>query len=245
MANSFVTEIARKSDDLSRWYTDVVLKAELADYWQVHGFQVIRPYGYALWENIQAGLDRRLKATGHKNAYFPLLMPESLLAKEADHVEGFAPEVAWVTHAGREQLSERLAIRPTSEAIFGTMYSKWIQSWRDLPMLLNQWSTVLRWEKSTRLFLRTTEFIWQEGHTAHRTEAEALDETMKILEIYRDFVENDLAVPVIPGLKSETQKFAGAVATYTIEALMPDGQALQSATSHFFGENFARAFDIT
>jgi prolyl-tRNA synthetase len=245
MANTFVSEIARKSDDLSRWYTDVVLKAELADYWQIHGFQVIRPYGYALWENIQSGLDRRFKATGHKNVYFPLLMPESLLTKEAEHVEGFAPEVAWVTQAGTETLPERLAIRPTSEAIFGTMYSKWIQSWRDLPMLLNQWCSVLRWEKSTRMFLRTSEFLWQEGHTAHRTEAEAEAETMQMLEVYRDFVEKDLALPVIPGRKTEAEKFAGAVATYTIEALMPDGQALQSATSHFLGENFARAFNIT
>ena len=245
MANTFVSEIARKSDDLSRWYTDVVLKAELADYWQIHGFQVIRPYGYALWENIQAGLDGRFKATGHKNVYFPLLMPESLLTKEAEHVEGFAPEVAWVTQAGNETLPERLAIRPTSEAIFGTMYSKWIQSWRDLPMLLNQWCSVLRWEKSTRMFLRTTEFLWQEGHTAHRTEDEAEAETAQMLEVYRDFVEKDLALPVIPGKKTEAEKFAGAIATYTIEALMPDGQALQSATSHFLGENFAKAFNVT
>jgi len=245
MDKAFVAEVPKKNEDLSRWYTDVVLKAELADYWLIHGFQVIRPYGFGIWENMQALLDARFKATGHKNAYFPLLMPESLLTKEAEHVAGFAPEVAWVTEAGQEALSERLAIRPTSEAIFGTMYSKWIQSWRDLPMLINQWCNVLRWEKSTRLFLRTTEFLWQEGHTAHRTEEEALAETMQMLEIYRDFVENDLAVPVIAGRKSESEKFAGAVATYTIESLMPDGQALQTATSHFLGQNFAQAFDIT
>jgi prolyl-tRNA synthetase len=245
MATVQPTQLTPKSQDLARWYTDVILKAELADYWLIHGFQVVRPYGYALWENMQQRLDARFKATGHQNAYFPLLMPENLLAKEAEHVEGFAPEVAWVTQAGKEELTERLAIRPTSEAIFGTMYSKWIQSWRDLPMLLNQWCSVVRWEKSTRLFLRTTEFLWQEGHTAHRDEADARAETARMLEIYRDFVENDLAIPVVPGIKSETQRFAGAEATYTIEALMPDGQALQSATSHFLGQNFARAFDIT
>jgi prolyl-tRNA synthetase len=244
-ARDFVAELTKKSVDLSRWYTEVIQKAELADYWQIHGFQVIRPYGYALWELMQARLDARFKATGHKNVYFPLLMPESLLTKEAEHVEGFAPEVAWVTEAGGEKLAERLAIRPTSEAIFGTMYSKWVQSWRDLPLLLNQWCSVVRWEKSTRFFLRTTEFLWQEGHTAHRTEDEAREETMRMLEAYRDFVEADLAVPVIAGRKSEAEKFAGADSTYTIEALMPDGQALQSATSHFLGQNFARAFDIT
>ncbi len=245
MDKAFVTDVAKKSEDLSRWYTDVILKAELADYWLIHGFQVVRPYGYALWENMQSRLDARFKATGHKNAYFPLLMPEQLLTREAEHVAGFAPEVAWVTQAGSEELSERLAVRPTSEAIFGTMYAKWIQSWRDLPMLLNQWCSVIRWEKATRFFLRTTEFLWQEGHTAHRTEADALDETMRMLGIYQDFVENDLALPVIAGRKSESEKFAGAEATFTIEALMPDGQALQSATSHFLGQNFARAFDIS
>jgi len=241
----FVTELTKKSEDISRWYTEVIMKAQLADYWQIHGFQVVRPYGFALWENMQSLLDARFKATGHRNAYFPLLMPESLLAKEAEHVAGFSPEVAWVTQGGDEKLTERLAIRPTSEAIFGTMYSKWIQSWRDLPMLLNQWCNVLRWEKATRFFLRTTEFLWQEGHTAHRTEEEAEDETLRMLRIYRDFVENDLAVPVIPGQKTEAEKFPGAQATYSIEALMPDGQALQSATSHFLGQHFARAFDIT
>jgi len=243
--SNFVTELTKKSVDLSRWYTEVILRAELADYWQIHGFQVIRPYGYALWENVQGLLDARFKATGHKNAYFPLLMPESILLKEAEHVAGFSPEVAWVTEAGSEVLPERLAIRPTSEPIFGTMYSKWIQSWRDLPMLLNQWCSVVRWEKATRFFLRTTEFLWQEGHTAHRTEAEAQEETMRMLRVYQDFIEGDLAIPVIVGRKSEAEKFAGAEATYTVEALMPDGQALQSATSHFLGQNFARAFDIT
>lgn len=245
MDKAFVVEVPKKSEDLSRWYTEVILKAELADYWLIHGFQVIRPYGYGIWENMQSLLDARFKATGHKNAYFPLLMPENLLTKEAEHVAGFAPEVAWVSEAGQEALSERLAIRPTSEAIFGTMYAKWIQSWRDLPMLLNQWCDVIRWEKSTRFFLRTAEFLWQEGHTAHQTESEAIDETMQMLEVYRDFVENDLAIPLIAGRKSESEKFAGAVATYTVESLMPDGQALQTATSHFLGQNFARAFDIT
>ena len=245
MGTVYVSELTKKSEDLSRWYTDVILKAELADYWQIHGFQVVRPYGYALWENIQAGLDARFKANGHKNVYFPLLLPESLLTKEAEHVAGFAPEVAWVTKAGSDELTERLAIRPTSEAIFGTMYAKWIQSWRDLPMLLNQWCSVVRWEKSTRFFLRTTEFLWQEGHTAHRTSEEAQAETMQQLETYREFIETELAIPVIAGRKSDAEKFAGADSTYTIEALMPDGQALQSATSHFLGQNFAKAFDIT
>ena len=241
----FVAELTKKSVDLSRWYTEVVLKAELADYWNIHGFQVLRPYGNALWENMQGRLDARFKASGHKNVQFPSLMPESLLVKEAEHVEGFAPEVAWVTHAGKEELAERLAIRPTSETVFMTLYAKWIDSWRDLPMLLNQWCSVLRWEKTTRFFLRTTEFLWQEGHTAHRSGEEAKAETMQMLEIYRDFVENDLAIPVVAGQKSESEKFAGAQETYTLESLMPDGQALQSCTSHFFGDNFARAFDIT
>jgi prolyl-tRNA synthetase len=243
--SDFVAELTKKSVDLSRWYTEVILKGELADYWNIHGFQIVRPYGYALWENMQQRLDARFKKTGHKNAYFPLLMPESLLKKEAEHVEGFAPEVAWVTQGGNEELTERLAIRPTSEAVIMTMYSKWIESWRDLPMLLNQWCTVVRWEKTTRFFLRTTEFLWQEGHTAHRSAEEAKAETMQMLEVYRDFIENDLAVPVIAGQKSESEKFAGAQETYTLESLMPDGQALQSCTSHFFGDNFAKAFDIT
>ncbi|MFN0071746.1 MAG: proline--tRNA ligase [Chloroflexota bacterium] len=241
----FVEQLPRRSDDYSRWYLDVIAKAELADYSPVRGCMVIRPYGYTIWENMQSLLDARFKATGHVNAYFPLFVPESLLTREADHVEGFAPEVAWVTHAGGEELEERLAIRPTSEAIIGTMYSEWVQSWRDLPVLINQWCNVVRWEKRTLPFLRTTEFLWQEGHTAHRTSDEAEEETQRMLEVYRDFLETELAIPVIPGRKTESEKFPGANATYTVEALMPDGRALQSGTSHFFGQNFANAFDIS
>jgi prolyl-tRNA synthetase len=243
-AQTFVTEITPRSEDFSRWYTDVVRRAELADYSPVKGCMVIRPYGYAVWELIQAGLDRRIKAAGHVNAYFPLLIPQSLLVKEADHVEGFAPQVAWVTRGGGEDLEEPLVIRPTSEAIIGTMYAKWIQSWRDLPVLINQWANIVRWEKVTRLFLRTTEFLWQEGHTAHETEAEAEEETLKILRLYQEFVETELAMPVIAGRKSEAEKFAGAVRTYSIEALMGDGRALQAGTSHNLGQNFAKAFNI-
>ncbi len=240
-----VTEITPRSVDFSRWYTDVIRRAELADYSPVKGCMVIRPYGYAIWELIQQGLDRRIKATGHVNVYFPLLIPQSLLTKEADHVEGFAPQVAWVTRGGNEDLDEPLAIRPTSEAIIGTMYAKWIQSWRDLPVLINQWANIIRWEKVTRLFLRTTEFLWQEGHTAHETAEEAEEETLKILDlVYRDFVETELAMPVIAGRKSESEKFAGADRTYSIEALMGDGRALQAATSHNLGQNFAKAFGI-
>jgi prolyl-tRNA synthetase len=240
-----VTEITPRSEDFSRWYTDVIRRAELADYSPVKGCMVIRPYGYAIWELIQQGLDRRIKATGHVNAYFPLLIPQSLLVKEADHVEGFAPQVAWVTKGGTEELDEPLVIRPTSEAIIGTMYAKWIQSWRDLPVLINQWANIVRWEKVTRLFLRTTEFLWQEGHTAHETAEEAEEETLKILDVvYRDFVEKELAMPVIAGRKSESEKFAGADRTYSIEALMGDGRALQAATSHNLGQNFAKAFGI-
>jgi len=241
---TFVTEITPRSEDFSRWYTDVVRRAELADYSPVKGCMVIRPYGYTIWELIQQGLDRRIKAAGHVNAYFPLLIPQSLLAKEADHVEGFAPQVAWVTRGGGEDLEEPLVIRPTSEAIIGTMYAKWIQSWRDLPVLINQWANIVRWEKVTRLFLRTTEFLWQEGHTAHETEAEAEEETLRILDLYREFVETELAMPVIAGRKSEAEKFAGAVRTYSIEALMGDGRALQAGTSHNLGQNFAKAFNI-
>jgi prolyl-tRNA synthetase len=241
----FVEQLPRRSEDYSRWYLDVIAKAELADYSPVRGCMVIRPYGYTIWENMQGLLDARFKATGHTNAYFPLFVPESLLTREADHVEGFAPEVAWVTHAGGEELEERLAIRPTSEAIIGTMYSEWIQSWRDLPVLINQWCNVVRWEKRTLPFLRTAEFLWQEGHTAHRTSDEAEEETQRMLEVYRDFLEIELAIPVIPGQKTESEKFPGANATYTVEALMPDGRALQSGTSHFFGQNFAHAFDIS
>jgi prolyl-tRNA synthetase len=244
-AETFVTEITPRSQDFGRWYLDVVRRAELADYSPVKGCMVIRPYGYAIWELIQQAFDRRFKATGHVNAYFPLFIPESLLTKEAEHVEGFAPQVAYVTHGGGEELEERLVIRPTSEAIFGTMYAKWIQSWRDLPILINQWANVVRWEKVTRPFLRTTEFLWQEGHTAHETEAEAEEETLKILELYKECVETEMAMPVITGRKSESEKFAGALRTYSIEALMGDGRALQAGTSHNLGQNFAKAFDIT
>ncbi len=244
VGDGFVTEITPQSTDFSRWYLDVVRKAELADYSPVKGFMVIRPYGYAIWEHIQRELDTRIKATGHVNAYFPLLIPESLLLKEAEHVEGFAPQVAWVTKGGTEDLEERLIVRPTSETIFGVMYQKWIQSWRDLPVLINQWANVVRWEKVTRPFLRTTEFLWQEGHTAHETEAEAQEETLKILALYKDVCENVLAVPVVDGQKSDSEKFAGASRTYSIEALMGDGRALQAGTSHNLGQNFAKAFDI-
>lgn len=245
MSNEFVKEITPKTEDFSQWYVDVILKAELADYSPVRGCMVIRPYGYQIWEHIQSLLDKRFKATGHKNAYFPIFIPESLLQKEAEHVEGFAPEVAWVTHGGNDKLSERLAVRPTSETVICSMYSKWIKSWRDLPVLINQWCNVVRWEKSTKPFLRTTEFLWQEGHTAHRTAQEAEEETLMILELYRDFVENDLSLPVIKGLKSENEKFAGAQKTYTIEALMADGRALQAGTSHNLGQHFSKAYDIT
>jgi prolyl-tRNA synthetase len=242
--DALVTEITPQSEDFSRWYLDVVRRAELADYTPVKGCMAIRPYGYAIWELIQQGLDRRFKETGHVNAYFPLFIPESLLMREADHVEGFAPQVAWVTRGGDEELEVRLVVRPTSEAIIGTMYSKWIKSWRDLPVLINQWANVVRWEKVTRPFLRTTEFLWQEGHTAHETEEEAQDETMRILALYKEFVETELAMPVIDGQKSDSEKFAGASRTYSIEALMGDGRALQAGTSHNLGQNFAKAFEI-
>ena len=239
-----VTEITAQSEDFGRWYLDVVRRAELADYTDVKGCMAIRPYGYAIWELIQQALDRRFKATGHVNAYFPLFIPASLLMKEKEHVEGFAPQVAWVTKGGDEELAEPLVVRPTSEAIIGTMYAKWIQSWRDLPVLINQWANVVRWEKVTRPFLRTTEFLWQEGHTAHETEPEAQEETLKILALYKDFAENELAMPVIDGQKSDSEKFAGAAKTYSIEALMGDGRALQAGTSHNLGQNFAKAFNI-
>ncbi len=240
----FVKEIADIETDFTQWYTDVVLKTELVDYGPVKGTMVIRPYGYAIWENIQADLDRRFKETGAENAYFPLLIPMSYFTKEAEHVEGFAPEVAVVTHAGGEKLEEPLAIRPTSETIIGTMYSKWIQSYRDLPVMMNQWCNVMRWEKTTRPFLRTSEFLWQEGHTVHTSEEEALDETMKMLKVYKDFAEQVLAIPVITGRKTEKEKFAGAVATFGMEAMMLDGKSLQAGTSHYLGQNFAKAFDI-
>lgn len=237
--------IATQAEDYSRWYTDVVQKAELADYSPVKGSMVIRPYGYGLWENMRAGLDARFKATGHVNAYFPMLIPESFFHKEAEHVEGFSPELAVVTHGGGKKLEEPLVIRPTSETIIWSMYKKWIQSHRDLPLLINQWANVVRWELRTRLFLRTTEFLWQEGHTAHATAAEAEEETLRMLDVYADFAETEMALPVIKGLKTEQEKFAGAVRTYCIEALMGDGKALQSGTSHNLGQNFARAFDVS
>jgi prolyl-tRNA synthetase len=217
---SFVTEITPRSKDFSKWYLDVVARAELADYSPVKGCMVIRPYGYAIWELIQQALDKRIKATGHVNAYFPLFIPESLLNKEAEHVEGFAPQVAYVTHGGGEELAEKLVVRPTSEAIIGTMYAKWVQSWRDLPILINQWANVVRWEKVTRPFLRTTEFLWQEGHTAHETGDEAEEETLKILHMYKETLETEMAVPVVEGMKSESEKFAGALKSYSIEAMM-------------------------
>ncbi len=240
----FVTAITKKSEDASRWYIDVIKRAELADYSSMKGMMVIRPYGYEIWELIQGVLDRMFKDTGHRNAYFPLFIPESFLKKEADHVEGFAPEVAWVTVGGGEPLEERLAVRPTSEAIICSMYSKWVKSWRDLPLLYNQWANVVRWEKVTRPFLRTTEFLWQEGHTVHASEAEAEDETLRMLDVYRRFAEEYMAVPVLAGPKTDSEKFAGAVKTYAIEALMPDGKALQAGTSHNLGQNFAKAFGI-
>ncbi len=240
----FIKQITKRSEDFSRWYTDVIKRAELADYSPMKGIMVIRPYGYEIWELIQSNLDRMFKDTGHKNAYFPLFIPESLLKKEAEHVEGFAPEVAWVSVGGEEELEERLAVRPTSEAIICSMYSKWIKSWRDLPVLINQWANVVRWEKVTRPFLRTTEFLWQEGHTVHETAEEGEEETLKILDIYKTFAEDYLAIPVISGLKSDAEKFAGAVNTYAIEALMPDGKALQAGTSHNLGQNFSKAFNI-
>jgi prolyl-tRNA synthetase len=238
------SEITPRSQDFARWYVDVVRRAELADYSPVKGCMVIRPYGYAIWELMQQGLDRRFKETGHVNAYFPLFIPRSLLMKEVEHVEGFAPQVAWVTRGGDEELEEPLVVRPTSETIIGTMYAKWIQSWRDLPVLINQWANVVRWEKVTRLFLRTTEFLWQEGHTAHETEQEAEEETRRMLAVYKEFAETDLAMPVIDGLKTDSEKFAGAVRTYSIEALMGDGRALQAGTSHNLGQNFAKVYDI-
>jgi prolyl-tRNA synthetase len=241
----FVEDLTDQGDDFSRWYNEVVRKAQLADYAPVRGCMVIRPYGYGLWEHMQRLLDARIRATGHQNAYFPLLIPESLLQLEADHVEGFAPQVAWVTHGGNEELEERLAIRPTSEAIIGRMYSRWIESYRDLPVLINQWCNVMRWEKVTRLFLRTAEFLWQEGHTAHATAQEGREEVLRMLEVYRDFVETDLAIPVHAGRKSAAEKFAGAEMTYSIEALMRDGKALQAGTSHDLGQHFAKVFDIT
>ena len=241
----FVKHITPRSENFSQWYTDVVLQADLMDYTPVRGCMAIKPYGYGIWELIQKELDARFKATGHENVSMPMLIPESLLLKEAEHVEGFAPEVAWVTQGGTEPLQERLAVRPTSETIFCTMYSKWVQSWRDLPLKYNQWCSVMRWEKTTRPFLRTAEFLWQEGHTVHATAEEAQEETMQMLHVYHEFCENVLAVPVYSGQKSDKEKFAGARATYSVEAMMQDGKALQSGTSHNFGTNFAEPFEIT
>ncbi|MDR2656070.1 MAG: proline--tRNA ligase [Oscillospiraceae bacterium] len=240
----FVAEVTSMEEDFAKWYTDIVKKAELADYSGVKGCMVVRPYGYAIWENVQKSLDRRFKKTGHENVYMPMFIPESLLQKEKEHVEGFAPEVAWVTQGGSEKLSERLCVRPTSETLFCEHYSNIIHSYRDLPKLYNQWCSVVRWEKTTRPFLRTTEFLWQEGHTAHATAEESMEETIKMLNIYADFCEEELAIPVIKGRKTDKEKFAGAKATYTIEALMHDGKALQSGTSHNFGDGFAQAFGI-
>ncbi|MFZ1630443.1 MAG: aminoacyl--tRNA ligase-related protein, partial [Anaerolineae bacterium] len=236
--------ITPRGEDYSRWYTDVVLRADLADYSPVKGCMVIKPYGYTLWEAIRDGLDRRFKETGHQNAYFPLLIPMSFLQKEAEHVEGFAPELAVVTHGGGKELEEPLVVRPTSETIIGHMYAQWIRSYRDLPVLINQWCNVVRWEMRTRLFLRTTEFLWQEGHTAHATYEEAEAETLQMLNVYADFAINDAAIPVVRGIKSAREKFAGADKSYTIEAMMGDKKALQSGTSHNLGQNFARAFNI-
>lgn len=240
----FVQEVADIEKDFAQWYTDVVLKTELVDYGPVKGTMVIRPYGYAIWENIQREMDARFKATGHTNAYFPMLIPYSYLLKEAEHVEGFAPEVALVTHVGDVPLAEKLVIRPTSETIICQMYSKWVQSYRDLPMLINQWANVVRWEKTTRPFLRTSEFLWQEGHTLHATPEEAQEETLKMLHVYEEFAKNVLAMPVLIGQKSEKEKFAGAQATYSMEAMMHDGKSLQAGTTHYFGTNFSEAFDI-
>lgn len=240
----FVEAITSMDEDFAKWYTDIVKKAELVDYSSVKGCMIIRPYGYAIWENIQRNLDDRLKATGHENVYMPMFIPESLLNKEKDHVAGFAPEVAWVTHGGSEELAERLCVRPTSETLFCEHFAKIVQSHNDLPKLYNQWCSVVRWEKTTRPFLRSTEFLWQEGHTIHATAEESEKETISILNMYADFCENVLAMPVVKGQKTEKEKFAGAKATYTIESLMHDGKALQSGTSHNFGDGFAKAFGI-
>ena len=237
-------KLTTRAEDFSEWYNQVVLRAELADYAPVRGCMIVRPYGWALWENITAALDKRFKATGHVNAAFPLLIPQSFIAKEQSHVEGFSPELAVVTHGGGEKLEEPLVIRPTSETIIGHAYAKWIQSYRDLPILINQWNSVVRWELRTKLFLRTLEFFWQEGHTAHATAEEAEAETRQMLDVYTDFAINEAAVPVIPGRKSAAERFAGADQTYSIEAMMGDGKALQAGTSHNLGQNFARAFEI-
>ena len=242
--NNFVKEITNIEENFAKWYTDIVIKADLADYTDTKGCIAIKPYGYAIWENIQKYADKKFKESGVKNIYLPVLIPESLLNKEQDHVEGFAPEVAWVTMGGQEVLEERLCIRPTSETMFSTLYSKWAKSWRDLPMVYNQWCNVLRWEKETRPFLRSREFLWQEGHTVHSTPQEAKERTIQMLNIYADVIENLLAIPTIKGKKTEKEKFAGAEDTYTVETLMYDGRALQAGTSHYFGQNFSKPFNI-
>lgn len=241
---NFVKEITNIEEDFAKWYTNIVLKAELADYTDTKGCIAIKPYGYAIWENIQKYADEKFKKSGVKNTYFPVLIPESLLSKEKDHIEGFAPEVAWVTIGGEEKLDERLCIRPTSETIISTLYSKWLNSWRDLPFVYNQWCNVIRWEKETRPFLRSREFLWQEGHTIHETAEEAKQRTLQMLDIYEEVIEELLAIPVLKGRKTEKEKFAGAEATYTIETLMHDGRAIQAGTSHYFGQNFSKPFNI-
>lgn len=242
--NNFVKEITNIEEDFAKWYTDIVLKADLADYTDTKGCIAIKPYGYAIWENIQKYTDEKFKKAGVKNVNFPVLIPESLLAKEKEHIEGFAPEVAWVTIGGEEELEEKLCIRPTSETMFSNLYSKWLNSWRDLPFVYNQWCNVLRWEKETRPFLRSREFLWQEGHTIHETAEEAQKRTLQMLDIYADVIENLLAIPVLKGRKTPKEQFAGAEATYTVETLMHDGRALQAGTSHYFGQNFTKPFNI-
>src|SRR3989344_5115377 len=244
MAVDASRSITKQAKDFSQWYLDVIAAADLAEHSDVKGSMIIKPYGYAIWERMQRILDDYIKDTGHQNAYFPLLIPESYLRKEKEHVEGFSPEMAVVTHAGGEKLDEPLVIRPTSETIINAAFARWIQSWRDLPLLINQWANVVRWELRPRLFLRTTEFLWQEGHTAHRTEQDAEEEARRMLEVYREFVEGHLAIPVIAGQKTDSEKFAGALRTYCIEAIMPDGKALQMGTSHNLGQNFAKVFGV-
>ncbi|MDR1261988.1 MAG: proline--tRNA ligase [Oscillospiraceae bacterium] len=243
--SGFVRHLTPRDVDFAQWYTDVVTLTDLCDYAPVRGCMVVKPYGTAIWERIKEEMDSRFKATGHENVMMPMLIPENLLLKEAEHVEGFAPEVAWVTQGGKEVLQEKLAIRPTSEVLFSVMYAKWLQSWRDLPLLYNQWCSVMRWEKTTRPFLRTAEFWWQEGHTLHETAEEAQEETMRMLDIYRQVCEDVLAMPVYSGHKSDSEKFAGAVATYSIEAMMQDGKSLQAGTTHNFGDNFTKAYEIS
>ena len=241
MANKAITS---RDKDFAQWYTDVVKAAKLADYSSVKGCIIFEPNGYALWEKMQSVLDRMFKETGHQNVYMPMFIPESLMQKEGELIEGFAPEGAWVTEGGKSKLEERLIVRPTSETIICNMFAKWMQSYRDLPILMNQWCNVVRWEKTTRPFLRTSEFLWQEGHTVHSNEEEAMEETLKMLNVYKDFAENALAIPVFVGRKSEKEKFAGAVATFGMEAMMLDGKSLQSGTTHYLGQNFAKAFNM-